>query len=134
MATINAPTLADTQYTGSAPLASAVGSITLAAAAIATKVRLLRLSKGAKIHDLRMINAALGADTTVSIGWEYVHGEAGGGAAVLLAATSTVAAASTATASAPVLLAYDAYITATVGGGAATGKVDVVVFHEYMGE
>ncbi|MFA5630339.1 MAG: hypothetical protein WC997_02405 [Porticoccaceae bacterium] len=134
MATINAPTLQDVQYSGPCPLAAAHGKITLAAAPIADKVRLVKLFAGTKIHDLRMVNAALGASTTVSLGFEYVNGEAGGGAAALLAATNTVSAASTPGGVIPPLtLAYDAYVTATIGGGAATGQLDVVLFIEPKG-
>lgn len=135
MATINAPTLKDTQYSGDCPLAIAHGSVALAAAAIADKVRLVQLFAGTKIHDIRMTNAALGASTTVSLGFEYVNGEAGGGAAVLLAATATASAATTRQgAIAPVTLAYDAYITATIGGAAATGQLDVQATFEFEGK
>lgn len=134
MATLNAPTLLDTQYSGDCPAAYAHGKITLAAAQIADKVRLVKLFAGTKITDLRMVNAALGASTTVSVGFEYADGQAGGGAAALLAATSTAAAASTRMAVAPVTLEYDAYITATVGGGAATGALDVCVCYEFRGK
>jgi hypothetical protein len=134
MATINAPTLQDVQYSGDCPLAAAHGKATLAAAAIADKVRLVKLYAGTKVHDVRLINAALGASTTVSLGFEYVNGEAGGSATALLAATSTVSAASTRMAAAPVTLDYDAYIIATIGGGAATGLVDVDVLFEFKGK
>ena len=133
MATINAPTLQNTQYSGDCPLAKAHGQITLAAAQIADKVRLVRLFKGSKIHGVKMINAALGASTTVSIGYEYANGEAGGSATALLAATATSSAATTRDSAAPVVMAYDAYITATVAGGAATGLLDVVTEFEFLG-
>lgn len=133
MATINAPTLQDTQYSGACPLAPAHGAITLAAAQVGDKVRLAKLFAGSKIHDIRMVNAALGVGSTVSLGFEYVNGEAGGGAAALLAATATAAAASTNGAAAPVTLKYDAYLTATIGGGAATGQLDVVALFEPRG-
>jgi hypothetical protein len=135
MATINAPSLQDVQYSGDCPLANAHGYVTLAAAAIADKVRLNKLYAGTKIYDIKMVNAALGAATTVSLGFEYVDGQAGGGAAALLAATSTVSAAATREgAVAPIVLAYDAYITATIGGGAATGQLDVVTTYEFKGK
>lgn len=135
MATINAPTLNDVQYSGDCPLAVAHGSVTLAAAAIADKVRLVKLYAGSKIHDIKMVNAALGADTTVSLGWEYCDGTSGGGAAVLLAATATNAAATTRMTGnmPPTVLAHDAYITATIGGAAATGKLDVMTTFEFKG-
>lgn len=135
MATLNAPSLQDTQYSGDCPLAVAHGYMTLAAVPIADKIRLVRLYAGTKLHDVRMVNAALGASTTVSVGWEYVNGEAGGGAAVLIPATSTAAAASTRQAAvAPVLLAFDAFITATIAGAAATGQLDVMTTFEFEGK
>lgn len=132
MATINAPTLQNVQYSGAAPLAAAHGAAVLAAAQIADKVRLALVSAGTKVDDLRMINAALGASTTVSVGYEYVDGSAAD-AAAFLPATSTAAAASTRMAVKPVFLTKDAYITATVGGAAASGALDVVALYEPRG-
>lgn len=133
MATINASSLSTTQYSGPVPAAHAHGSHVFAAASVGDKVRLLKLFAGTKIYGAKMINAALGASSTVSLGYEYVDGQAGGGAAALIAATSTAAAAKTDTASAPIILAYDAYITATVGGAAATGQFDTVINYEHQG-
>ena len=134
MATINAPTLLEVQYSGDCPLANAHGSVTLASAAIADKVRLVKLYAGTKVHDVKMVNAALGASSTVSVGYEYVNGEAGGSATAFIGATSTASAAATRSAVAPVTLAYDAYIIATVGGAVATGLVDVVTTFEFKGK
>lgn len=134
MATINAPSLQDTQYSGDCPLAAAHGYITLAAAQVDDKVRLTKLYAGTKIYGAKMVNAALGVSTTVSLGFEYVNGEAGGGAAAIIAATNTAAAAVTREgATAPITLRYDAYITATIGGAAATGQLDSVITYEFKG-
>lgn len=135
MATINAPSMQDIQYSGDCPFAPAHSSITLAAQPSGDKVRLFKLYAGTKIHDLKMVNAALGASTTVSLGFEYANGEAGGGATALLAATNTASAAVTRQgAIAPVVLQYDAYVTATIGGASATGQLDVDVFFEFRGK
>ena len=134
MSTLNAPSLQDTVYSGDCPLANAHGYITLAAAQIADKVRLIKLFAGTKIYAAKMVNAALGASSTVSLGWEYADGTSGGGAAALIAATSTASAAVTREgAIAPITLLYDAYITATVGGAAATGQLDAVIQYEFKG-
>lgn len=133
MATLNASTLNDVQYSGDCPLANAHGVYTLASAAVSDKVRLVKLYAGTKIYNAKLVNAALGASTTVSLGFEYVDGQAGGGAAALLAATATASAAATNGITAPVTLAYDAYITATVGGATATGQIDAVVTYEFKG-
>lgn len=135
MATLNAPSLLDTQYSGDCPLANAHGYMTLAAAQVGDKVRLNKLYQGTKIYDVKMVNAALGASTTVSLGFEYVNGEAGGSATAFLPATNTAAAAATREgAIAPITLAYDAYIIATIGGAAATGQLDSVVTYEFKGK
>lgn len=133
MATFNAPSLQDTQYSGDCPAAFAHGAYTFAAEAAASKVRLLKLFAGTKIYSAKMINAALGATTTVSLGYEYVNAEAGGGAAALIAATATDAAARTDSIKAPITLAYDAYITATTAVAAVTGQFDVVIGFEHRG-
>lgn len=134
MATINAPTLQDTQYSGDCPLAPAHGVVTLAAAAIGDVVRLVKLYAGTKIHESYMVNAALGASTQVSLGFQYANGEAGGSATALIAATATSTAGKIRSVAAPVTLEYDAYIIATVSGAAATGKLDAVMFYEFKGK
>lgn len=134
MATINAPSINDIVYSGECPLASAHGYINLAGVAIADKVRLNKVYAGTKVIDVKLVRAALGANTTVSLGFEYVNAEVGGGAAVLMAATATAAAGAARSDAAPVLLAYDAYITATIGGGVATGQLDVVTTYEFKGK
>ena len=128
MAIINAITLPENLYAGEAPVAVAHGFHTLAAAQINDVVRLCKMPAGTKV------NAALGASTTVSLGYEYVNGEAAANATAFLGDTSTVAAATTRAPGAPVILQYDAYLTATVKGGVANGKIDAVLQYEYRGK
>jgi len=135
MATINAPSLQDIVYSGECPLAQAHGYIALAAAQIGDKIRLNKVYQGTKIVDLKMVFADLGTGTTLKVGYEYVNGESGGNDAAFLAATDVATAAGSArSGSAPVTMAYDAYIIATVGGGAATGQLDVVTVYEFKGK
>lgn len=134
MAVINATSMPDIMYTGDCPMAVAHGYHTLAAAQINDVVRLVKLSAGTKVVDAKLINAALGASTTVSLGYEYVNGEAAADRTAFLGDTSTAAAAVTRSAAAPVTLQYDAYLTATVKGGAATGKIDAVLTYEFRGK
>lgn len=134
MSIINAPTLLDTQYSGDCPFAVAHGAVTLASAPVAHRVRLVRLYAGTKVHDVKMVNAALGASSTVAVGFEYVNGEAGGSATAFLAATNTASAATTRSPSAPVTLEFDAFIIATIGGAAATGALSVQTFYEFKGK
>lgn len=133
MSVINAPTLQETVYSGDCPLAVAHGTATLAAAQVGDKVRLNKLYAGTKVYGAKLINAALGASSTVKLGFEYANGESGGNDAAFLAATATNAAAKTDSATAPVTLAYDAYVIATVGGAAATGQIDSVLTFEFKG-
>jgi hypothetical protein len=133
MTTLNASSLQNTEYSGEAPLAPAHGYTTLAAAQIGDKVRLTKLFAGSIVYEAKMINAVLGAASTVKLGFEYVNGEAGGNDAAFVPATSTAAAARTEMQGKPVVLLYDAYIIATVGGAAATGALDAVLLHQARG-
>lgn len=133
MATINAASLKDVQPSGDRGAMHAHGYVTLAAAAVNDKVRLVKVFAGTKIFQTTLINAALGASTTVSVGFEYVDGQAGGSATALIPATATNAIAKTESIVKPIVLDYDAYITATIGGAAATGQVDVTVLFEHRG-
>lgn len=135
MATINAPSLADTVYSGDCPLAIAHGYATLAAAQIADKVRFTKLFAGTKVYAADMVAADLGTGTTLALGFEYVNGEAGGSTTAFLPATDVATAASvTRRAIKPVTLAYDAYVIGTIAGGAATGDVDVQLTYEFKGK
>ncbi len=135
MATINAPTINDVQYSGDCPLANAHGQVELMSAQIGDKVRLVKLYAGTKVHDMRAVFDALGATGAVlDIGFEYVNGEVGGSADAFFNDINVTAAGSVRGAFAPVTLAYDAYIIATVGGAAQTGRLDVVTTFEFKGK
>lgn len=127
MATFNAPTLSRPQYTGEAPLAAAHGKFQFAAHPIGTRVRLFKLPAGSNILDFRGVFAALGAGVTVSLGIELVAS----GIAVdtyLSAAVAANAAGNVVMGNkAPITMTEDAYVTAVVGGAAATGLFDAVV-------
>ncbi len=133
MTTINAPSLQDTVYSGECPLAVAHGYATLAGAAVGDKVRLNRVYAGTKVYDARMVTAALGAGALAALGFEYVNGEAGSDAVAFFAATDVSAASNSRTSKKPVTLQYDAYITATISGAAATGAIDTIVTYEFKG-
>jgi len=134
MATILASTLTEVQNSGQhGNLSVAHGKHTLAAAAIADKVLLLKLYAGSKVYGVKLVNAALGASTTVSVGYENADGTAGGSATAFINAQSTASAGATRSSTAPVTLTKDAIISLTVGGAAATGQVDVVVDFEFRG-
>lgn len=129
MATVNAPTLARPAYSGAAPLAAAHGKFTFAAHPIATRVRLFKLPAGTTITDFRLTFENLGAGSTIALGTETVSGLAFAG--TLMTAASTAAAGNARMGNgAPLLLDEDTYVTATVGGAAATGALNVVA--QYM--
>ena|SRR6266511_2338657 len=111
------------------------GQITLAAAQIADVVRLCVIPAGAKVYDVALINAALGASVTGSVGYAPVDGvnPAASAAAFIAAGTALTAAAKTRSTNAPVKFDYDVYLTLTIAGAAATGLVDGIVEYESVG-
>lgn len=134
MAQIIASTMKINPYTGEeGNLSGDHGSAVLNAAQIADTIDLLPIPAGAKLRNVDLVNAALGATTTVSLGWRYKDGTAGGSATALLGATSTAAAAKTTSAFAPIVFAKDAVLYATVGGAAASGQIDVVTEYVFQG-
>ena len=109
---------------------------TLVGDAIADTVVLGSLPGGSSIFIATMINAALGASSTISLGYRYI--DTADGSADLTAFHSAVAKASgarTEYAGAPVVIADGGgvEIVATVGGGAATGALDAVMEYVYNG-
>lgn len=104
---------------------------TLAAAQIADIVLLGQIPANAKVVDVNMRNAALGASTTIALGYRAANPASALAASVsaYLAATSTSSAATTRGSFAPNKQTEDLFLTATVAGGAATGQLDVTVFY-----
>ena len=117
----------------------AFADVTLAAAAIADVVQMVNLPNGARIIDGYLTTAALGASTTLSVG--YAAHKNAAGTTVALSAAAYFVAASTATAARNDIFATQALgantvvdanedglpITITVGGAAATGIAQVAV-------
>ncbi len=115
----------------------AIFDYTLAAAAINDVVYLGQLPKFATVHSVTLYNAALGASTTLDIG--YATSEIGGTLTAdddyWIAAKATSSAAITshsalATAK-PKQFDEAIFVTATVEGGVATGAITVVVEYRY---
>lgn len=134
MATINAPSLQDVQYSGDCPVAISHGYITLANQPANDVIRLNRLYAGTKIFDSHIVNAALGAGVTLTLGFQYVDGQAGGADDALIPATASANAGRINATKAPIVLQYDAFIVAKIAGGPATGKIDTVVQYEFEGK
>ena len=128
----------DTNETGGR-MRIAFADVTLASAAIADVVQMVNLPNGARLIDGYLTNAALGASTTLSVGYAAYKNAAGTvvalSAAAYLAATSTSSAARTdilATQALGANTVVDANedglpITITVGGAAASGVVQVAI-------
>lgn len=134
MPTINAPSLDTVQYVGDRGLAAEHGFVTLNAAPAGTKVRLLDFAAGTKIHDAKLVFSALGAGAKVSIGLEAHDGTSFAEDAVaLLPATDTAATGVARSAAAPIRKKVRFYVTATVTGAAATGRLDLTVLQSPEG-
>lgn len=134
MSTFLANTLQRPAYSGDDAYAVAHGQYVFAAAQIGDKVRLKQLYAGTFVTDVKLINAALGAGVTVSLGFENVDSSDGtADDAGLIPATAANAAGCTRSNAAPILLAKDCYLVAVIGGAAATGQIDAVVGYEFRG-
>ena len=117
----------------------AFADVTLASAAISDVVEMVNLPNGARLLDGYLTNAALGASTTLSVGYAAHKNAAGttvsASAAAYLAATSTSSAARTdilATIALNAGSVVDADkdglpVTITLAGGTASGVVQVAI-------
>lgn len=122
------------QYVGDRGLAAEHGYVALSAAPVGTKIRLLDFSAGTKIHEAKLVYGALGAGSKVSIGIEAFDGTAfAEDAALLLPATDTATAGATRSPAAPVKKKVRYFVTATVTGAAATGRLDLTVLQSPEG-
>jgi hypothetical protein len=128
----------DTNETGGR-MRIAFADVTLASASIGDVVQMVNLPNGARLIDGYLTNAALGASTTLSVGYAAYKNAAGTtvalSAAAYLAATSTSSAARTdilATIALGAGSVVDANedglpITITLAGGTASGVVQVAI-------
>lgn len=122
-------------FSGEGNQSVAIFKYTAAAGQIADVIYFGILPKYARVYNTTMINAALGASSTIALG--YATAEVGGSlaasAAYFLAATATSSAAKTSSAAAavPIQLSEACYVTGTIAGGAVTGDVYVIVEYLY---
>ncbi|KHN49430.1 hypothetical protein [Pectobacterium fontis] len=126
MATIQAPSMRDAVYQGpQGNLSLAESQIVLATAAVGDVVELLEMPIGMRIYAVDVVSDALGANTTVAI--------KSGNQALVAAASHAAAVAK----SVPVVpystVASGEKITATIAGGAATGRLIVNVKYVAVG-
>ncbi|MDG0795648.1 hypothetical protein [Pectobacterium punjabense] len=126
MATIQAPSMRDAVYQGpQGNLSLAESQIVLAAAAVGDVVELLEMPIGMRIYSVDVVSDALGANTTVAIK---------SGNQTLVAAASHAAAVAKSVPVVPYSTAASGEkITATIAGGAATGRLIVNVKYVAVG-
>ena len=110
-------------------------SFTAAATPVADVIRFIELPAGAQVLNVKAVFDAMGASSTLSLGYEYVNPDDGSASAAgFKAATSTVSAGTFSSDAHPLpVFTAPVYITATVGGGAITGKVSLFVTYEQIG-
>ena len=106
--------------------------VDLAAAPIATVVSLGVFEPGCKVVDVKMVAAALGASTTLALGYRPVGGSAV--PAAFLAAASSASAGTRRSDAAPIEFDVKTEIILTIAGAAATGRVDVVIGNVFKGK
>lgn len=138
MATIKAFTLTAPQYSGDTGNSSAASGEYTGAGAITDEIQLMTIPAGTEIFDLTMVNAALGASSTLSVGFRYEDGttppgEPTPGDTAFVPATSTAAAARTNYTGFPVLFKRNAIVYVKVAGAAINGRVSVRAEYVYKG-
>ncbi len=135
MAKIEAPTMRNQVTNGTFGDANAAHSYAeLSAAQIGDVVDLVRLPPGTRVDDVKFVHGALGALTTLSMGYRYE--DAANGAAVpahFLAAGASAAAGTRRSDAAPIEFDYPVILTVTVAGAAATGRIDALTGYVYRG-
>lgn len=138
MAKLLAQGMADTPFYGEyGNQAVAESTITGASVANGTDtIDFCIIPAQSKLYDWQMLNNAWtgGTSPTLSLGWRYADGTAGGSATALIAATSMTSAARTraaAAATAPILVDKDIIIYGTSGGSGTSTAANVTVLCDY---
>lgn len=111
-----------------------VYTYTAAGEAIGSEIIFGKVPRNAIVHSVKLVNAALGASSTIKVGYRTseVTGTLLADDDYWLAATATSSAASTASAAAPKQFDEEVYITGVTAGGTVTGVVSVVVEYLYQ--
>lgn len=91
-----------------------------------------KLPGGSQVTDVKLIHGALGGGVTLSVG-HLPDSMTGGNATAFLPATVCASAGVSRSDASALNLTSDSYITATVGGAAATGAIEVQVQYRFLG-
>lgn len=115
-------------------LCSFTSKITLSSAAIGTRIEFKKLPAGVELQEVTLINDALGASTTLSIGELFDKAADGTTSATSLgAAASTASAGRRESAFHPRIYDVPVTITATLAGAVATGSVSAIIAYRFIG-
>tara|TARA_R110002033_G_scaffold170862_2_gene214573 strand:+ start:14771 stop:15181 length:411 start_codon:yes stop_codon:yes gene_type:complete len=135
MATKNSATFRNTVPNGTfGTISKAEGTATFDGDAIDTTINVMKLEAGTKIFGIKAFNDALGASTTVKIGYAFL--DAGDGTDDddgFVAATATVTAGTLSYTGKPITFDVPVIVTVTNEGGVATGDVVVIPEYEFRG-
>jgi hypothetical protein len=127
----------DITYTGAfGSLSAAVYTYTFAAAQVADVALLGQIPENARVVGLILVNAALGGSTTLTLGYRKVNsGDTLAAEAAAFATDSdTNSPAGVAYYFTPIKNTVKTYLTATVGGAAATGAITVTLLYIFEGD
>ncbi len=109
-------------------------SIILAAAPIADVINFASLPAGCEVINVELINDALGAGVTLNCGYAFVDPTNGTAVpAYYQAAASKATAGKTSSVAHPITHNDPTDVTATIAGGAATGKVTAIITYRFVG-
>lgn len=109
-------------------------SFVAAATPIADVIRFAKMPAGVEIISVDLMHDAMGASSTLSVGYDYVNSADGSAApAFFLAAAASTSKQKRFSAEHPIEFQVPTYITATVGGGAITGKVTALINYRFVG-
>jgi hypothetical protein len=101
---------------------------------ISDVIRFAKMPAGVEIIGVDLVHDAMGASSTLSVGYEFVDSADGAAApAQFLAAAASTSAQKRPCAAHPIELQAPTFITATVGGAAITGKVTAIVNYKFIG-
>ncbi len=114
-------------------LCKAEGKAVFSGDAAGTEIHVLRLEPGTKLYGCKAVHDALGAGTTLKVGYRYVDEADGAAVDDAFGSAASTGVATISMDDTPITLEKPAIITLTNTGGTATGNVTVIPEYEYLG-